>query len=200
MSRQPAPTPGKDLSEFPVATLEKATHVYRAHRPDFGPCFFNGTPAFRFNLLSGRGTSYVADNVETAVREKLREDVLGHSLIPASMAREFVVAAVLMDRSFACANVNHAAAVRHGVSRRLESMDDYDVPQKWAAAFDAAGFEGVRYGSSFTNGEENSWALFGEEGEHAFGSVTASLSGIAACQVAGIQVYEQPHSDELDTV
>jgi hypothetical protein len=57
----------------------------RERTPKFGPCFFNGTPDFRFDLLDGRGTCYVGDNIATAAREKLREhvrDVIGRRSSP----------------------------------------------------------------------------------------------------------------------
>lgn len=198
--RQPAPTPGQDLSDFPVQVLERHHQVYRSHNPEFGACFFNGTPTFRFNLLNGRGTCYVGDDVATAVREKLRDAVLDQGIVPASVAREFVVSTITTNRSFDCADVGSPEAVKHRVSRMLATMDDYDVPQQWAAAFDGAGLDGVRYGSSYTNGPENAWALFGEEGEHDFGAVVDAISGADACAAVGLEVYDQPHSSELDTV
>lgn len=200
LSRQPAPASGQDLTGFPDEILTADAHVYRSHSPEFGPCFFNGTPDFRFNLLDGRGTCYAGDDIETAVREKLREHVLGQGLVPASMARAFVVSEIITSQPYRCASIDSPAAINHGVSRMLATMDDYDVPQQWAAAFDAAGFDGVRYGSSYTNGPDTAWAFFGAEGEHEFGAVASSIPGLVACAVTGIEVYDQPHSDDLDTI
>jgi hypothetical protein len=200
VSRQPSPAPEQDLAAFPVDVLELGSDVFRSHRPDLGPCFFNGSPDFRFNLLSGRGTCYVGDDVATAVREKLREHVLSQGVVPVSLAKTFVVSTIRTTRSFTCADIGDSDAVEHNVSRMLATMDDYGIPQQWAAAFDGAGFEGVRYGSSFTNGPANAWALFDAAGEHPFGDTVASYSGVVACAIAGIQVYQVPHSDELDTV
>lgn len=200
MSRQPAPQPDQDLSRFPVEVLSKGSEVFRSHRADLGPCFFNGTTNFRFNLPNGRGTCYVGDDVATAVREKLRELVLGQGIVPATLANSFVVSTIRVDRPFRCAAIGDSEAVGYGVSRMLGTMDAYDVPQKWAAAFDSSRFEGIRYGSSYTNGPDNAWALFGEAGERSFGGAVATLTGAGACAVAGIAVYGVPRLDELDIV
>ncbi|MCS5715576.1 RES family NAD+ phosphorylase [Herbiconiux sp. CPCC 205716] len=200
MSRQPPPALGLDLADFPRQTLPEGRVVHRSHRPDLGPCYFNGTPHCRFNLGGGRGTCYVADDIATAVREKVRESVFDQGVVPASLANSFVVSSIRVARSFSCADIASADSVTHGVTRMLGTMDDYVVPQQWATAFDKAGFDGVRYGSSYTNGPSTAWALFDEEGEHPFGDVTAVLPGAAACALAGITVYGPPHSDELEIV
>lgn len=200
MSRQPGPAAGQDLADFRAELLPEGQLVHRSHRPDLGPCHFNGAPTFRFNLLNGRGTCYVADDVGTAVREKVREQILVQGVLPASMANAFVVSTIRMGRSFSCAAIGSPDALTHRVTRMLATMDDYDIPQQWAAAFDAAGFDGIRYGSSFTNGAETAWALFDEEGEHPFGEALDSLSGADACAAVGIEVYAHPHSDELEMI
>ncbi|MCS5723649.1 RES family NAD+ phosphorylase [Herbiconiux sp. CPCC 203407] len=192
--------PGQDLSGFPTEVLHEGRNVHRSHHPDFDPCFFNGTPDSRFNLTDGRGTCYVADDIVTAVREKLREHVLGQGIVPAGFANSFVVSTIRIDRSFTCADVGSPDSLPHKVTRMLATMDDYEVPQRWAATFDAAGFEGIRYGSSYTNGPDTAWALFGDEGERRFGEEIESLPGAAACSGAGIEVYGLPHSDELETI
>jgi hypothetical protein len=199
VSPQYGPRLGQSLREFPDATLPDRQHVYRSHNPQFGAGYFNGTPG-RFNLLGDLGTCYVADDVDTAVREKVRDAVLAQGVLPASMARAFVVSAILNAESFHCANVSDRGAARHGVTRMLLTMDDYDVPQQWASALHEAGFTGIRYASRYTSGPENSWALFGDQGEHPFGTVTAELPGVDACKRAGITVYETPNSTELDYV
>ncbi len=199
VSAQAGPRLGQSLDDFPEASLQRLQHVYRSHHPSFGAAYFNGTESGRFNLLLGaRGTCYVADDVETAVREKVRDIVLAQGIVPASLARAFVVSAILAEQAFRCANVSDRDAAQHGVTRMLVTMDDYDVPQQWADAFADAQFEGVRYSSRYTSGPENSWALFGDEGEHDFGTVTTELPGIDACGQAGIAVYSTPHSSDLD--
>ncbi len=63
------------------------------------------------------------------------------------------------------ANLRVSAAADFGVTRELESMTPYDVPARWAAAFDAAGFDGIWYGPRFSPGSASAVALFGAAGE-----------------------------------
>ena len=51
------------------------------------------------------------------------------------------------------ADVQDGGAAAFGVTRELESMVPYAVPQAWARAFDEAGCGGVRYGPRFTPGD-----------------------------------------------
>ena len=44
-------------------------------------------------------------------------------------------------------------------------MTPYDLPQRWAAAFAAAGYEGVRYRVRHDPGGSRALALFGVAGE-----------------------------------
>ena len=57
------------------------------------------------------------------------------------------------------------AARGFGVTAELASMTPYDVPQRWAAAFAAAGYEGVRYRVRHDPAGSRALALFGAAGE-----------------------------------
>jgi hypothetical protein len=51
------------------------------------------------------------------------------------------------------------------VTAELATVTPYDLPQRWAAAFAAAGYEGVRYRVRHDPGGSRALALFGVAGE-----------------------------------
>jgi len=48
-------------------------------------------------------------------------------------------------RSFRLADATDGRARRFGVTAALHASEDFEVTQAWAAAFAAAGFDGIRY-------------------------------------------------------
>jgi hypothetical protein len=75
-----------------------------------------------------------------------------------------VVSRLRLPAAREVADAQHAGAAGFGVTRELESMVPYAVPQAWARALDEAGFGGVRYGPRFTPGDSSAVALFDGEG------------------------------------
>jgi hypothetical protein len=87
------------------------------------------------------------------------------------------------------------AARGFGVTGELASMVPYDLPQRWAAAFAAAGYQGVRYRIRHDPGGSRALALFGAAGERRWpqgrsqqvaGSLLARLASEAGVRVAPI--------------
>ena len=62
------------------------------------------------------------------------------------------------------ADLLHDDAPLFGVTRELSSSSPYRLSQRWAAALDRAGFDGIRYQSRFSSGMAVAVAAFGQEG------------------------------------
>jgi hypothetical protein len=164
------------------------------------PWWYSSSGEGRFDLAPPWGTLYAADDVETAVRERLRERVVAHGVVSPALAATFEVSAIEPGPA-RCAHVSDARAARHGVTRELVTMLDYEVPRAWAAWAHREGFDGVRYASRFTTGSANAWALFGEAGQaERPAAVPRTLPGAAACAEAGLIVAGPPRLAALRQV
>jgi RES domain-containing protein len=165
--------------------------LFRAHAKAYGAGYFASDDGGRFNLTPPRGTNYFADDVYTAVRERLGELVSDGQPLIETKADEMVVSVAVLPSGRKYANVTDKHAADHHVTREMCACDDYAVYQEWAAAFDAAGFAGVRYASRFTTEPgPNSWAQFGPEGADAALTVRGAeqLDGVTACGEAHVKV------------
>jgi len=187
------PPPDLDLTDFPEAALEAGAVVARAHGVTRRPWWFASGPGGRFNLEPPRGTWYAADDVDTALREKLRGRVTPGRAVPWDTAASIVVTTLAVATAKRCANSADRRAVRFGVTRELAAapLDGYEVSRRWAAAWLGAGFEGVRYESRFTTAPgPNAWAVFGQAGdtETPRPEVQSVIPGLAACLIAGLRV------------
>lgn len=190
---QKPPHPGQDLSDFPSSTTTRRA-LFRAHAKVNGPGYFASDDGGRFNLSTPRGTNYFADDVYTAVRERLGELVSDGQGIFEDKADEMVVSVAVLPSGRKYANVTHADAADHHVTRELCAGYDYAVYQEWATAFDAAGFAGVRYASRFTTAPgPNSWAQFGPEGPSTTLTTRAAeqLDGVTACEKAKVKILHR---------
>ena len=208
MTDRPALTePAGALASFPTAVLPTGRRVARSHSAERSPWWFASAPPAgggRFDLVAPRGTCYVADTVETAVRERLRQTLSASGVVTTRMADSFAVSLFAAPRAFTCAHIGVARAARFGVTRELESLTpgNYVLSRAWASALCDAGFEGVRYGARFTPGPANAWALFGSAGdrERPLPVIDCTLSGRDACHRTGIRVLPVPRLCDLSII
>jgi hypothetical protein len=96
------------------------------------------------------------------------------------------------------------AARGFGVTAELASMTPYALPQRWAAAFAAAGHQGVRYRVRHDPGGSRALALFGAAGERRWPrgrsqQVGRSLLAQLAAE-AGVRVASVPASSDLGEI
>ena len=202
---QPALThPSPDLRSFPSTHLSEGRRVFRSHKAGYHPWWFSIAPRSgggRFDLSTPRGTCYVADTIEAAVRERLRETILASRVITPLLADSFLVSSFAMPRGFTCAHIGVTKAARFGVTRELAALTPghYPLSREWATAFDDAGFEGIRYGARFTPGPANAWALFGPAGDtmSPYPLVDTVISGREACHKTKIKVLPIPRLSAL---
>ena len=109
--------------------------------------------------------------------------------MPASLLAGAVVSALHLPAACRLADLQDARAGAFGVTRELESMVPYAVPQAWAHAFDTEGFEGVAYGPRFSTGDATSYAVFGPGGAADW---RVDPSPVAAVDVPGAPLSMEP--------
>lgn len=155
--------PALPLTGFPAYDLTAEEPLHRAHRRDHGPWWFSSTGG-RFDLPVPHGTCYLAGSPLTALRERLGPVLVGCTTIPASLLEESVVSRLRVPDTRRLADLQAAQATGFGVTRELETMVPYAVPQAWARALHSVGLQGVRYGPRFSTGAMSSYAVFEDAG------------------------------------
>ena len=187
---QGPPGPEVDLHGFPVRRVVCGTVVFRAHRVERGPWWFGSDGTGRFDLVSPRGTCYVAESALVAVRERLGVVLGTLRRVPSAALHGVVVSRLEVVDDVAVANLRAARAAGFGVLNELASMVPYEVPQAWAGALDAAGLGGVRYAARFSTGRAGAVAIFGPAGDRPSWSVDAAP--VAAAEVPGAPIVRDP--------
>ncbi|HVR96085.1 MAG TPA: RES family NAD+ phosphorylase [Thermoanaerobaculia bacterium] len=141
LSASSLPPPPADLAGFPSLHLREAK-LFRIHRATLSPWWFSSDGGGRFDLPaeSGRGTCYLATEPEGCFLEVFRSVSLiaEQEIQVRRLSRLTVGEALLAD----CAA---GRSREFGLTAEIHSTPDYRVPQRWAAAFATAGFDGVRY-------------------------------------------------------
>lgn len=155
--------PTTPLTGFPAYDLLAEQPLHRAHHRDRGPWWFSSSGG-RFDLPVPLGTCYLADTPLAALRERLGPVLARCGSVPASLLEESVISRLRVPENHRLADLQAAQASRFGVTRELETMVPYAVPQAWARAFHTAGLRGVRYGPRFSTGQLSSFAVFGGAG------------------------------------
>ena len=156
-----APPDPDDLAGFPVWHVHAGTTLCRVTTSGFGPWWFSSDGEGRFDLEPPRGTCYLADDEIGALLE-----VLGPIVVVSSgWARRLSMWHLDLPHQCSAADTSVRAARGYGVTAELASMTPYDLPQRWAAAFATAGYQGVRYRVRHDPGGGRALALFGTAGE-----------------------------------
>jgi len=196
--------PTRPLEAFPAVELPAGRQVARSHSVAFAPWWFASAPTSgggRFDLAAPLGTCYVADTIEAAVRERLRDAIMTAGIVSPRLADAFAVSLFATPRAYHCAHIGLSRAARFGVTRELASLtpSHYHLSRTWAAAFQQAGFEAIRYGARFTPGPANAWALFGAAGarERPRPVIDHALTGREACRLSGVRVVPPPRLSSL---
>jgi hypothetical protein len=190
--------PTGSLEGFPSVVLGPQTGLFRAHSIHRGPWWFGSDGSGRFDLPAPRGTCYLALDPESAVRERLGPVLGSLSELPESALADVVVSSLALPRRWPVADVQSRRAAAFGVTRELETMVPYAVPQAWARALAQERFEGVRYGPRFTPGRASAVALFGEAGDAAWPTDPTPLPVQEA--VADLRPWPTPRREDLTVV
>ena len=156
--------PPSSLDGFPARAFDTGAVLFRAHLAERAPWWFGNDGGGRFDLTAPEGTCYTALDAVSAVRERLGPVLGSRAALPETTLADVVVSRLRLPERRRAADLQSRSAARFGVTRELESMVPYAVPQAWAHAFAGAGFGAVSYGPRFTPGECTAVALFGSEG------------------------------------
>ena len=156
--------PPASLAGFPAYPIDTDTDLFRAHSAELGPWWFGNDGGGRFDLAAPHGTCYTALDPLSALRERLGPVLGASQAVPESLLEAAVVSRLRLPAAREVADVQDGAAAAFGVTREIETMVPYAVPQAWARAFDEADHGGVKYGPRFTPGECSAVAVFGDEG------------------------------------
>jgi RES domain len=155
------PPRAEELAGFPVWHVHAGTVLCRVTTSGLGPWWFSSDAHGRFDLPKPRGTCYLADDEMGALLE-----VLGPvAVVSAAWAKRFSIWQLGLPDECSAADTTVRAARGFGVTAELATMTPYDLPQRWAAAFAAAGYQGVRYRVRHDPGGSRALALFGAAGE-----------------------------------
>lgn len=164
MSGRQAPSlasPPEDLAAFPVWHVHEGAALWRVTKREHGPWWFSSDGSGRFDLPSPRGTCYLADDPVVAVLE-----ALGPVQRPggAWFAERHLWELRLVAQCRA-ADATARPARGFGVTAELWTIVPFAVPQAWAAALAASGFEGLRTRARHDPAGGRTLALFGAAGE-----------------------------------
>jgi RES domain len=181
-----------DLTGFPhAAPPRRLVRVCRASR---GTWWFSSDGSGRFDLVAPEGTCYLASDAYAAIREATR---LGP--VSTQWVRDRELREVAPPSAHArLAATTRLAAGRYGVTAELATVVPYELPRRWAAAFRAHGFDGIRYQPRHDQRTRPSGvALFGNAGERHGddGKGTALTAG--AVEATGVRVLPPPTSAVL---
>lgn len=129
------------MARFPRRTLRAHRKLSRIHRAGRGPWWFSHDGSGRFDLVSPKGTCYLAEDPLGSLVEVFRWT---------HVVTEATVAARRLSTLHAPADVTLAdctspRAREFGLTAAVHSSEDYEATREWADAFAQAGFGGVRY-------------------------------------------------------
>jgi hypothetical protein len=158
-----APPEPEALAAFPVWHVHAGTTFHRVTHGDHGPWWFASDGAGRFDLAPPRGTCYLADDPVLAVLEVFGD--LRADLVSADVLASRRLWTLALPAQCDAADTTVRAARGFGVTAELATLTPYDVPQRWAAAFAAAGHDGIRFRARHDPGGRRALALFGAAGE-----------------------------------
>jgi hypothetical protein len=119
----------------------------------------------RFDLPAPEGTCYLADDLDTALGEKLLRRP--KKLVPAQRLRELFHAVVTATQAPELADLTAKRAAGWGLNAEIHTSLDHARPRAWAATLRAAGAAGLRYAvRSDPALRGRAVALFGAAGRH----------------------------------
>ena len=161
MSSLQAP-PG-DLSKFPAYVLQPSVPIFRIHQASHDAWWFCNDGFCRFDLMAPLGTCYAAEDPLGAFVETFRD----FGAVSERDVATRKVATLRVGRPLRLADCTTARARGYGLTAEIHSAPEYDRTRQWAAAFAAAGFEGIRYFARYDpSASLRSLGLFGKAGAH----------------------------------
>jgi hypothetical protein len=115
--------------------------LFRIHRAGREPWWFASDGAGRFDLALPASTYYLAEDPLGAFVEVFRFT----TLVPEVEVQARRLSTLRAPDGVVLANCAARRARAFGITAASHTGEDYDLTQAWAAAFAAAGFDGIRY-------------------------------------------------------
>ncbi len=144
------------------------------HRRAHAPWWFSTDGSGRFDLSAPRGTCYLAREPTGALLETHQ----GLTVVTDEALDERLLFEGRIGRPLRLANCCAPGAREFGVNAEIHDTPDYAKAQRWASAFEQAGFDGVRY---FVRSDPSrmliGYAIFGDVG-HAPGHWPTGTSAL----------------------
>jgi hypothetical protein len=195
----PPPSPDA-LTGFPTWHAHAGTVLCRVTSAGLEPWWFSSGARGRFDLPPPRGTCYLADDEVGALLE-----VLGPVIVVSpDWARRLRMWHLGLPDQCSAADTTVRAARGFGVTAELATTTPYDLPQRWAAAFAAAGHQGVRYRVRHDPAGSRALALFGAAGERRWPGGRSQRVGERLLRRlasdTGVRVAPVPTVDDLGEV
>lgn len=190
------------LAKFPGSKVP--SKLYRVARTDRGLWWFASSGGGRFDLSAPRGTCYFGTDSLAAAREVARTQQVERSWVA-----ERTLFEVHLEMDGKLANTTAIGAFTFGVTKELCATTDYGLTQAWAAAFDVAGFVGVRHELRHDNRATASGvSLFGPAGDPTADGATSppprhtvtERDFSAALVAAKITIFDPPSAKGLRIV
>jgi len=193
MPRRTLAVPG-DLTGFPATRSPQRLH--RVCRAEKGTWWFSSDMSGRFDLRPPEGTCYFATDDYGAIREASR---LG-PVTPAWVSMREIRVVPGPPRARLAATTREAAA-RFGITNELATMIPYSLPQRWAAALRAAGFDGMRHVPRHdSRARPGGVSLFGRAGAAKGKDGARKPLTALFVEAAGVRVLPPPDSAVLRIV
>jgi hypothetical protein len=184
-----------DLAGFP--SVPAPARLLRVCRNENGTWWYSSDGSGRFDLQPPEGTCYFATDRYAAIREASR---LG-PVTPQWVAEREVRTVSPPDAGARLAATTRKAAGKYRITNELVSIVPYDVPRRWAAAFRAHGFAGIRHQLGHDQrARPGGISLFGAAGAGAAADGEHRVLDTEAVEDAGVRVIQPPHSTVLTVV
>lgn len=181
------PEPPGDLRGFPASA--PPSRLRRVCRADAGTWWYSADGSGRFDLDPPQGTCYLATDAYAAIREASRLGPVSTDWVQRRELREVAPP----DPDARLAATTRKAAGQYGVTTELATLVPYALPRRWAAAFRASGFDGVRHQLRHDQRARPSGvALFGTAGAAAVGDGARTPLSVRGVQAVGVAVHPPP--------
>lgn len=193
----PTPTLGEpgDLTGFPV--VRPPRRVMRVCRSAQESWWFSSDGSGRFDLQPPHGTCYFATDAYAAIREASRLGPVTTEWVEHRELRTLEPP----DPDARLAGTTRQAAGRYGITTELVTIIPYDLPRRWAQAFYAHRFGGIRHQLRHDQRARPSGiALFGHAGAANLPEGSSDPLTLDRVERAGVQVIPPPSSVVLTIV
>lgn len=184
-----------DLRGFPVGP--PPARVLRVCRSVMGTWWFSSDGSGRYDLSPPEGTCNFATDRYAAIREASRLGPVTPNWVGEREVREVAPP----NARARLAATTRTAAGSYGITTEFATLVPYDLPRRWAAAFRAHRFDGIRHTLRHDQRARPSGiSLFGRAGAASWPDGRRQPLDAAAMAAAGVEVLDPPHSAVLTLV